>query len=208
VTRGGMAYERSLEMGSGGIDEWEMGSEFLLGRWEEAWHWWARSNKALLSGTRRVWRGVRPLAGRPSWDGNPFSGRLLLDLEHGQGQSFMMLRWVPMVRERVGMLTIRTRPELMRMIADQWPDVEIVSRKEDPGEFDRCVLSYSLPHVLQASRPEQLPPAPYLWSLRTFRRLPGDFRVGIRWAGLPVHHHDLSRSTSLVDWRPVLKCQA
>jgi hypothetical protein len=36
------------------------------------------------------------------------------------------------------------------------------------------------------------------------RPLPGSFRVGLRWAGLPTHLNDGNRSTRLADWAPVL----
>lgn len=58
----------------------------------------------------------------PAGMAEPFAGRVLLDLEHGYGDSFMLLRWVPVVGARVGAPTIRARPELIPMIAGQCPD--------------------------------------------------------------------------------------
>ncbi len=46
---------------------------------------------------------------------------------------------------------------------------------------------------------------PYLRTPSTFRRLPGEFKVGIVWAGNPEHSNDRSRSTPLALWEPVLR---
>jgi hypothetical protein len=46
---------------------------------------------------------------------------------------------------------------------------------------------------------------PYFRALEPFRQLPGEFRVGMRWAGSPTHIDDLNRSTALEDWLPVLQ---
>jgi hypothetical protein len=132
---------------------------------------------------------------------------LLLQFEHGHGDTFMMLRWVPLVRERVGEVRLRVRPELVPVLTGQWRDVDVVSWADDPGEFDRCALSFSLPHLLNLQRLEDVPSAPFLRSLSKFRTLLGNVRVGIRWAGDPAHGGDIDRSTRLPDWAPVLEVQ-
>ena len=72
------------------------------------------------------------------------------------------------------------------------------------GEFDRCALSYNLPAIFGLESADQLPPAPHLRGHMAFRPLAGNPRVGIRWAGNPTHTMDLTRSTRLEAWAPVL----
>jgi hypothetical protein len=105
----------------------------------------------------------------------------------------------------VGALRLRVRPEHIPLLEGQWADVELTSRLEDPGDFDCCVVSYSLPHIFGVERPEDVACAPYLRPpARRFRALPGELRVGIRWAGNPSHSEDLMRSTDLAAWASVL----
>jgi hypothetical protein len=122
----------------------------------------------------------------------------------GHGDAFMMLRWVSEVGERVDSLRLQVRPELVSLLAGQWSGVEVTSTAEDPGEFDRYVLSYSLPSIFGTERPEDVTRPAYLRPVTRFRRLPGAVRVGLRWRGDPAHTMDRSRSTSLADWAPVL----
>jgi hypothetical protein len=83
--------------------------------------------------------------------------------------------------------------------------VEVTSNGDDPGAFDRCVLSYTLPHLFGVDVPEDVARPPYLLATGPrFRALPGALRVGIRWAGDRAHYQDRMRSTDLSAWAPVL----
>jgi hypothetical protein len=119
--------------------------------------------------------------------GERFDGRLLLRMEHGHGDAFMMLRWVSEVWERVDSLRLQVRPELVSLLAGQWSGVEVTSTAEDPGEFDRYVLSYSLPSIFGTERPEDVTRPAYLRPVTRFRRLPGPVRVGLL-EGRPCPH--------------------
>jgi hypothetical protein len=147
----------------------------------------------------------RALLGRRLWHGEPIAGRLVLHLEHGHGDGFMMLRWVRAVRQRVGALCLRVRPELLPVLQGQWSDVELVSWSDDLPECEYVVASYNLPHLFGASTPEDMTFPPYLQARETFRPLAGDFRVGLRWAGLPWNDSDHRRSTQLRSWEAVLQ---
>jgi hypothetical protein len=83
--------------------------------------------------------------------------------------------------------------------------VDVVTWEEDPGAFDACALSSGLPFLRGAADRDDVRAAPYLRSVEEFRPLPGDFRVGIRWAGYPGLPLDRDRSTELPDWAAVLE---
>jgi tetratricopeptide (TPR) repeat protein len=68
------------------------GTALLLGRYADGWRWWAQSNEAHLQGQGKLPTLWRPLVGRPRWAGEPITGRLLLYIEHGHGDAFMILR--------------------------------------------------------------------------------------------------------------------
>ena len=180
---------------------------FLLGHYGTGWRGWARLNDRMLSGLNgRSPSYARPLVGRVRWEGKRFDGCVFLEMEHGHGDAFVMYRWIPEVRQRVAALHVHARPDHVSLLADQWPGVTVISKKEDPGQFDQCVLSYSLPKIFGVERPEDVArPGAYLRAVSRFRPLKGEFRVGIRWAGHVAHVFDLHRSTQLEDWAPVLE---
>src|SRR6476646_6551954 len=99
----------------------------------------------------------------------------------------------------------RVRPELVAFCARQWPDLEVLSWDDYPGEFDRYCLSFSLPSLIGITEPEQVACAPYLQATVPFRSLPGAFKVGLRWAGNPGHANDRQRSIPLSEWANILQ---
>lgn len=207
TSEGAACYERAVELYvSSGVDRWgRIGALMLTGRFAEGWRAWADGNDAELDGRLgRARRQVAALVSRPRWQGERLSGRLLLHVEHGHGDAFMMVRWVPQILARVGALTLAVRAPLVPILAGQWPGVDVITWDDPPGKFERCALSYNLPTLFETQRAQDVPPAPYLRALRSFRPLAGDVRVGIRWAGDPAHSMDLTRSTALEAWGPVL----
>jgi hypothetical protein len=96
------------------------------------------------------------------------------------------------VRERVGALQLRVKPGLVPFLSGQWPGVDVISWDDDLGEFDLYGLTYDLPTIIGIEQPEDVRAKPYLRALEPFRRLPWEFRVGIRWAGSPTHIDDLN----------------
>jgi hypothetical protein len=96
------------------------------------------------------------------------------------------------------------QPELVTLLQGQFEGVSVVGSVEEAADIDCWTRNYTLPHLLGVRGPEDVQSAPYLRAPATFRRLPGEFKVGIVWAGNPEHSNDRSRSTPLVLWEPVL----
>ena len=178
----------------------------LTGEYGAGWRERGRQDDELLAGRYegRLLPELRPLVGQQQWTGEPMPGRLLLLLEDGHGDGFMMARWVPQVVARVGSLCVQARAELVPLLRDQWPGVEVIRWNASPGPYDRCVLSNSLPRIFGVERPEDVRSVPYLRSSAPPPALAGTVRVGLRWAGEPVHVEDVHRSTRLADWGAVL----
>jgi hypothetical protein len=146
----------------------------LTGRLGEGWQEYERSRQAGRS------RGAH------WWDGESIAGHLQLTNEGGHGDAFMLVRWLPRVRERVGALTLEVHPSLVRLLQPQFAGVRVVPIVAERRRFDRGALLGSLPALCGLAHPEEIPPAPYLESRQPFRRLPsgpGHLRVGLVWAG-------------------------
>jgi hypothetical protein len=208
VPNGRQCYEKAVQLDPNAKapqSEWDFTPWFMLGDYRTGWRGWTRLNERTLEERSPLCPvPLRPLVGRPRWNGEPIQGRLLLHVENGHGDAFMILRWVPRVLERVGTLRLQVRPQLVPLLAGQWEGVEVITWQDDPGEFECCTLSFSLPTLFGVEKEQDVSAPPYLRALKPFRPLEGAFRVGLRWAGSPSHTDDLQRSTSLTDWASVL----
>jgi hypothetical protein len=137
------------------------GDLLLLGRYGEGWRTWVRSNAELMAGkSGRVPTTKRPLLRHPRWAGERISGRLLLHVEDGYGDAFMMARWVEAVGDRVGDLRLRVKPGLVPLMSGQWPGVDVISWDDDLGEFDLYGLTYDLPATSASSSLRTCVPSP------------------------------------------------
>jgi hypothetical protein len=142
----------------------------------------------------------------PVWGGEVVKGRLLLDAEGwGFGDSLMFARWVPIARKRAESVALLVQPELVSLFRGQFEGVEVMASATEAGEIASWSRHYGVPCALGVRGPADVPPAPYLRAPDTFRRLPGEYRVGLVWAGSPAHSIDRFRSTTLDLWEPVLR---
>jgi tetratricopeptide (TPR) repeat protein len=172
----------------------------LLGCHEEGWRqyeWRWRD---------RGFAGWQRASSAPRWEGTRLDGRtLLLHAEQGFGDAIQFLRYVPLVRERAGAarVIVACPRELLRLLAQtgDW-NAEIIDRDGCGGlpSFDVQLPLLSLPLVLEKMKPLTMPhaylrAAPELRAAWRERLGPAaDFRVGVAWAGSPLHLSDHRRS--------------
>jgi tetratricopeptide (TPR) repeat protein len=148
-----------------------------------------------------IW--VRPA--QPLWDGTPLAGRtLLIHAEQGLGDTIQFVRYASLVaglglaaRSRV---ILMVQPQVVALLG-RVPGVDrIILREDKLPDFDVHAPLLSLP-LLLGTTSERIPAAiPYLvpdarlvegWD----KRLAGNgVKIGIVWAGNPVHTNDHSRS--------------
>jgi hypothetical protein len=141
----------------------------------------------------------------PKWDGSDLNGRrILLYGEQGLGDSIQFARYIPMVAQRGGRIVLACQPELVDLLKQIQPLEECVPNDRVPPPHDVYCALLSLPAVL-GTRPETIPASvPYLtpdpvktefWR----KRLEGETRrkIGLAWAGRPIHPNDRNRSMSL-----------
>jgi hypothetical protein len=147
---------------------------------------------------------------RTFWDGGNLAGRtILLHDEQGFGDTIHHARFLPLVKARGGRVILRCQPALGRLLAglDGADQVLGIARGEPLPAFDVHAPLMSLPHLLGTTLATIPANVPYLrpspddvtrWAARLAADpdLP-DFRVGLVWAGSPLHANDSRRSLSL-----------
>ena len=145
---------------------------------------------------------------------NPWKVReFCFTAEQGLGDTLQFVRYVPLVAARGGKVILEVQPRLHRLLAQTPGAAEVICRDEALPEFDwQCPL-LSLPLALCTefdTIPAQIPylyPDPVqveVWK----QRLPGDsLRIGLAWAGSPLHPHERWRSIPLEQLAPLTKLE-
>ena len=150
---------------------------------------------------------------RPEWNGQDLTGKtILLWVEQGFGDTVQFIRYVPLVKALGATVLVVARQGLERLLLGCAGIDRIVSREEPLPPFDFHSPLMSLPRVF-GTELDSIPAAiPYLRAtpevMEKWRgRLPATTkrRVGIVWAGSPLHPNDQYRSISLEQLRPVLE---
>lgn len=152
------------------------------------------------------WRLRRPAAPdrdlpQPVWQGEPLAGRRLLVYgEQGMGDVLQMVRFLPALARRGAHITLSCHAPLVPLLSTL-PDVErTVAHFAEPDDCDLRIPLLSLPHRLGITL-ENLPPSvPYIpVPARPVAEAPARAdgrKVGLVWAGSPLHRNDGNRSLS------------
>jgi tetratricopeptide (TPR) repeat protein len=174
---------------------------------------WNRAIALLLAGNFSAgfaafeWRKAHPRFQRdfprlpqPAWQGaNPDGRHVLIRTEQGAGDAIQFARYALLIRDRGGIPTLACYAPLVPLF-DRLAGVRIVDRETaDVAAYDSWIDQASLPLVF-GTTPDTVPLAGgYLTadphSVRTWRkRLPPGPRVGLAFAGNPLHSGDRRRS--------------
>ena len=147
-----------------------------------------------------------------SWMGESLIGKhIYVQAEQGFGDSLQFARYLPLLAERAGRVTLRVHQQLVTLLRESLPGVTVLGDRGDPLPFDVDTALLSLPRLLK-TRLETIPAnIPYLRpTAETARRwrdrlasLPG-FKVGVVWAGNPEHANDTRRSLDVSLLAPLL----
>jgi hypothetical protein len=188
-------------------------------------HWRARNSLSLLALLRgdyeRGWNEYeyrwnlpehkKPHYRQPQWTGEDLHGAtILLQCERAWGDTIQCLRYVPMVAARGGKIVLRLDRALQRLAASVSTRVIVSPSNVRLPDFDVWCPLFSLPRIF-GTRVESIPAeVPYLgvrpglierWRER-LTNLPG-LRVGLAWAGNPLHVNDFRRSIGLDRLKPL-----
>jgi len=203
-------YKQALQLDPDYIEvHWNLSLVLLrTGRLTEAWkeYEWRRNPELGMTTYPHCYE-------IPRWDGSCFtSKRLLVHYEQGLGDTLHFVRYLPMVKARGGTVILEVRKPLYGLLQG-FPGVdELIEASSDnkPAvKFDYHVSLMDLPKIL-ATTLETIPAeVPYINACPTKaehwrKKLAGaDFKVGIVWAGSPVHGKDRYRSCTLKNFAPL-----
>jgi Flp pilus assembly protein TadD len=146
------------------------------------------------------------------WDGSDLAGRrILIYAEQGAGDTIHFLRYLPMVAERGGRITLECQRSLVRLLADFASVDRVIAKGEEAREFDLHCPLLSLPlrfGTTLATIPNQVPylvvseaySTPWRGRLGGMKR---GLKVGLNWAGNPTVGNDRRRMASLGQFAPL-----
>ncbi len=190
---------------------WNMSLAYLLnGNYEQGWKGYKQHRNAIL---KKITDFRCP--GKPRWDGSSFANkRLLIHYEQGLGDNIQFARYLPMVKARRGTVIFETLEPLIGLFRD-FPGIDellVYEHTKKPSvQFDLYTSLFDLPSIFQTTL-ETIPAnVPYIHAdptkIRSWRDLIAgpDFKVGIVWAGSPVHGNDRYRSCPLDYFEPLSK---
>lgn len=143
----------------------------------------------------------KPRFSAPEWQGGSFAGRtLLLFAEQGIGDALQFIRYLPMVAAKGGDILLHVQAALVPLLR-QLQGVTVVSHGAPLPPFDLQMSLMDLPHVFGTTLGSIPAGIPYLRAdpagVETWRRAFRDvaaLKVGIVWAGSPIHKADRYRS--------------
>jgi tetratricopeptide (TPR) repeat protein len=175
------------------VAHWNQGIAYLLaGQMAEGW-------------AQYEWRKQRfpaafdaPPPG-PQWDGGPLAGRTLLVLaEQGFGDTIQLCRYLPPLVAAGAQVVLECAPKLMALLRCL-PGITLIPPRFKRPAYDVWVDQMSLPRLFGTTL-QTIPCADAYLTADPVRvaswakHLPPGVRVGLVWAGNPVHSNDRRRS--------------
>ncbi len=143
------------------------------------------------------------------WDGGPVHGRTILVLaEQGLGDTIQFARYLPMLAQRGARVVVECADSLVSLLA-AIPGVTTACARGRRPAHDVWVDQMSLPRLFRTTVDAVPYPTAYLqadaaklagWD----RRLGEGIRVGLAWAGNPLHSNDARRSIPVAELTPII----
>ncbi|MBI3420125.1 MAG: tetratricopeptide repeat protein, partial [Proteobacteria bacterium] len=149
----------------------------------------------------------------PMWDGRDLKGKtILVHEEQGFGDSIQMLRFMPLLKEKGARTWYYARPVLFPLV-EKAPGIDRalswnVEAKELPEGVDYVCGAMDLPGLLGIGLHNIPAKVPYLPNPRADDpafKLEGKKKIGLVWAGNPLHKRDHERSVPLEMFEPVIR---
>jgi Flp pilus assembly protein TadD len=138
---------------------------------------------------------------RPVWTGEPMpQGTLLVFAEQGLGDTIQFVRYLPLVRERVGRVILESQGPLRTLMEQSGVAHQVIGPGEPPPAHDAYVPLMHLPAIFGTTLSTIPAAIPYL---KTTAQLPlpagpaQELKVGVTWAGNRVFGNDALRSMRL-----------
>ncbi|MBI3839167.1 MAG: glycosyltransferase family protein [Planctomycetia bacterium] len=171
------------------------------GNFAAGWHEYEWGLQAQL-----VERGFR----QPTWNGADLRGqRILIHAQCPLGDTLQFIRYVPLVQERGGDVTIEVQPALIPLV-EQSGFKQVIAAGSQPPSCELQVSLLSLPRIFATTLDSIPARVPYLaasadliqhW--RDKLKDLGGFKVGIVWQDDPAGDADRFRSIPLKEFLPL-----
>ncbi|MEG4317755.1 MULTISPECIES: tetratricopeptide repeat protein [unclassified Microcoleus] len=144
----------------------------------------------------------------PLWDGSDLQGKtILLHPEQGFGDAIHFIRYAPLVKQKGGQVMVACHQSLKRLFEQVAGVDNVVTNPQNLLDFQVQAPLLSLPRILgttleniPANIPYLTPPPDGKLFLESNDRL----KVGIVWAGGPLHRKNHERSCKLTDFMKFL----
>lgn len=139
---------------------------------------------------------------RPVWHGEDIQGKTILIMdEQGMGDCLMMARYLPLLKARGARVWFYIAKALVPLF-EGWDGADLIVPKGDKiPDFDFYASIFDLPFAFGTALetvPANIPYLPRLAPDAATQVLPeGRPKIGVVWAGTPLHKHDAKRSISL-----------
>lgn len=159
---------------------------------------------------RRMEDKARPEMPAPLWKGE-YVDHLLLREDQGLGDALQCLRYIPLIRDRVGKITLQITALLYNIVKPSVPDISIITLQDPTPKADAAAQLMSLP-AIHGTRADKIPaPIPYLRSDEVWRtpwrerlaHLPRPL-IGLVWGGNPGNRHDYNRALNFSQLAPIV----
>ena len=148
--------------------------------------------------------------GRPEWTGDPLDGRnVLLHSEQGIGDAIQFSRFAPLVKSMGAGRVYLECPFSIVPLLSGVPGVDgVIARGAPLPAYDVHASLMSLPGLLGSTLDTVTHAVPYLPveprpSRSAVVAPPGSLKIGIVWAGNPIHARDFLRSAPLSAFLPL-----
>jgi tetratricopeptide (TPR) repeat protein len=164
------------------------------------------------------WRwqmGTSPLRklAQPLWTGQDLRGKtILLHHEQGLGDTIQFLRYAPLVAAKGAGVVLEVQPAMVRLAAGFTGEMEVVGAGDPLPPFEYHCPLLSLPERFATDLASIPAPIPYLVpepeAVARWRRElapESEMKIGVVWAGNPVHPDDRNRSLPLERLAPLLE---
>jgi len=177
------------------------------GRWQQGWQEfeWRRLCKDFR---------LRPTR-QPVWTGEPRpQGTILLHAEQGLGDTIQLVRYAPLVRERVGTVILECQPALEKLLARSPGIDRLLPLSRRPPKHDVHCALFSLPGLFETTVESVPAEVPYIFADKSLveqwrarlAEYPG-FKVGIAWQGNRKYAGDRFRSIPLKNFAPLAQIE-
>lgn len=147
----------------------------------------------------------------PEWDGSPLAGRtILLATEQGIGDAVQFIRYVPALRRAGAARVIVECPYPIAPLLNTVPGVDqAVARGVALPAYDTWANLMSLPFLMGTTLETVPADVPYIRAeprpaASEVNAPDGVLKVGIVWAGNPMHQRDFLRSVELSRFLPLV----